>query len=241
MEQHGKKRPWPMIARFAAVFVLLGLLSLVLEHWGERNLSRLTDFVAARGRLGPLVFIAANALLTMFLVPQVLFTVAAGALFGWKFGAAYASAGMTLGAAGAFLLARYGVRERLRARFADRPVYRRMLAVSRVHPLHLVALTRIVPVLPFPVTSYLLGLTEVRFLPYALLSWSAMVPETLFLASGGHVLSSGVRGHVSLGAVAALGLAGVAVAVAVHRVKRKFLEDEGEDRGEEENGAPPTA
>jgi hypothetical protein len=44
-----------------------------------------------------------------------------------------------------------------------------------------------------------------------------------------------------LGAVAALGLAGVAVAVAVHRVKRKFLEDEGEDRGEEENGAPPTA
>ncbi|WP_319585118.1 TVP38/TMEM64 family protein [uncultured Pseudodesulfovibrio sp.] len=247
MEESRKKWrvPWSMIIRFAVVLGLLGLLSLALEHWGERYMSRLTAFVAAQGRLAPLVFIVVNALMTLFLVPQVLFTVAAGALFGWKFGAVYASAGMTLGATMAFLLARYGVRERLRTRFEDHPAYRRMLSLSRVHPLHLVSLSRIIPVLPFPVTSYLLGITEVRCLPYVLLSWLAMLPETLFLASGGHLLSSGVRGHVSEGAAVALGVAGVAVAVAVHRVKKKFLADEElEDRTSREKnsteGKPPT-
>jgi uncharacterized membrane protein YdjX (TVP38/TMEM64 family) len=200
-------------------------------------MSRVSEFVAAQGSLAPLVFIAVNALMTMLLVPQVLFTVAAGALFGWKFGAAYASAGMTIGATMAFLLARYGVRERLRARFADHPVYRRMLSLSRVHPLHLISLSRIIPVLPFPVTSYLLGITEVRSLPYALLSWLTMLPETVFLASGGHLLSSGVRGRVPVGAVIALGVAGVGVAIVVHRMKKRFLEG-GDDEGE---GKPPTA
>jgi uncharacterized membrane protein YdjX (TVP38/TMEM64 family) len=239
MEQHGKKSslPWPMIIKFAVVLGLLGLLSLALEHWGERYMSRVSEFVAAQGSLAPLVFIAVNALMTMLLVPQVLFTVAAGALFGWKFGAAYASAGMTIGATMAFLLARYGVRERLRARFADHPVYRRMLSLSRVHPLHLISLSRIIPVLPFPVTSYLLGITEVRSLPYALLSWLTMLPETVFLASGGHLLSSGVRGRVPVGAVIALGVAGVGVAIVVHRMKKRFLEG-GDDEGE---GKPPTA
>jgi uncharacterized membrane protein YdjX (TVP38/TMEM64 family) len=238
--QENKKRlHWPMIIRIAAVLAAFGLLSLVLEHWGERYMSRITRFVAARGELAPLVFIAVNALLTMFLVPQVLFTVAAGVFFGWKFGAAYASAGMTVGATMAFLLARYGLRERLHARFADRPVYRRMLSLSRTHPLHLISLSRIIPVLPFPATSYLLGITEVRCLPYALLSWLAMLPETVFLASGGHLLSSGVRGHGSVEAAVVLAVAGVIVGVAVHKAKKKFLADEelAEDESREKDGA----
>ncbi|EGB13966.1 hypothetical protein DND132_0751 [Pseudodesulfovibrio mercurii] len=250
MEQHGGKRSvsWPMVLKFAAAFCLLGLLSFAMEHWGERYMSRLSAVVEAEGNLGPLVFIAADALLTMLLVPQVLFTVAAGAIFGWKLGAVYASAGMTIGAVGAFVLARYGVRERLKVRFADNPVYRRMLFLSRIHPLHLISLSRIIPVLPFPVTSYLLGITEVRSLPYALLSWVAMLPETVFLASGGHLLSAGVRGRLSVGAAIALAVAGVAVAIVVHRMKQKFLEGgDGEDgegksgEGKDGKAGPPTA
>lgn len=244
MEQSGKKGilSWPAILRFAAVLVVVGLASMAMEHWGERYMSRLTDFVADQGSLAPLVFIAVNSLMTMLLVPQVLFTVAAGALFGWKLGSVCASAGMTIGATGAFFLARYGVRERLRARFAEHPVYKRMLALSRIHPLHLISLSRIIPVLPFPVTSYLLGITEVRSLPYALLSWVSMLPETIFLASGGHLLSAGVRGRVSVGAAIALAVAGVAVAIVAHRMKKQFLEGEveGEERGRNEDGTPPT-
>lgn len=234
MKEDGGKNtvPWTMLLKFGAAFGLLALFSLALEHWGDRYMSRLSDFVAAQGGRGPVLFIGLNALLTMLLVPQVLFTVAAGALFGWKLGTVYASIGMTIGAVGAFFLARHGVRDRLRARFADHPVYRRMLGLSRVYPLHLISLSRVIPVLPFPVTSYLLGITEVRSLPYALLSWACMLPETVFLASGGHLLISGLHGRASVEAAVALGVAGLAVALVVHRMKGKLM---GED---EEN--PPT-
>ncbi|MDD3312181.1 VTT domain-containing protein [Pseudodesulfovibrio sp.] len=227
MEQHGEKRSVSrtMILKFALAFGLLGALSFAMEHWGEGYMTRLTAWVAAQGGLGPVLFIALNALMTMLLVPQVLFTVAAGALFGWKFGAAYASVGMTIGAVGAFLLARYGVRDRLRARYRDNSIYRRMQKLSRSHPLHLISLSRVIPVLPFPVTSYLLGITEVRSLPYAFLSWVCMLPETLFLASGGHLLNAGVTGRTSAEAAVVLVAAGAAVAVVVHRIKKKLLEE----------------
>lgn len=230
MERQRKRQlPWKTILRGAAVMAALGGLSYVLEHWGDRYMSRLSSFVAAQGSLGPLVFIAVNALLTMLLIPQVLFTVAAGALFGWKLGTAYASLAMTLGAVGAFLVARYGVRERLQKKYADNLIYKKMQRLSRSHPLHVISLSRIIPVLPFPVTSYLLGITEVRSLPYALLTWLSMLPETVFLASGGHLLHSGITGRASMEAAVALGVAGVAVGVVVHRMKKKLLESGDED------------
>ncbi|WP_419788186.1 TVP38/TMEM64 family protein [Pseudodesulfovibrio sp.] len=231
MTRHIEKRSvsWSIILKFALAFILLGGLSYVMEHWGGRYMSRFTAFVAAQGNWGPALFILLNMVMIMLLVPQVLFTVAAGALFGWKFGAGYASIGMTLGAVGAFFLARYGVRERLRERYRDNPIYERMQVLSRSHPLHLISLSRIIPVLPFPVTSYLLGITEVRSLPYALLSWVSMLPETLFLASGGHLLTSGITGRASAEAAVVLAVAGVAVAIVVHRMKKRLLAGEGKD------------
>lgn len=185
-------------------------------------MSRVSAFVAEQGSLAPVVFITINAVLTMTLVPQVLFSVAAGALFGWKLGTAYASLAMTIGAVGAFLTARYGVRERIKAKFADHPVFRQMQRLSRSHPLYVISFSRIIPVLPFPVTSYLLGVTEVRSLPYALLTWAAMLPETLFLASGGHLLHSGITGRTSIEAAVVLGVAGVGLGVMVHRMRKKI-------------------
>ena len=220
---------WKTILKCVAAIAALGGLSFVLEHWGDRYSSRLTTFVAAQGSLGPLVFIAVNAFLTMLLIPQVIFTVIAGALFGWKLGTLYASVAMTIGAVAAFFVARYGVRERLQAHFADNAMFRKMQRLSRVHPLHVISLSRIIPVLPFPVTSYLLGITEVRSLPYALLTWVSMLPETVFLASGGHLLHTGITGRTSMEAAVALGVAGIGLGVVVHRMKKKILESGDED------------
>jgi uncharacterized membrane protein YdjX (TVP38/TMEM64 family) len=137
---------------------------------------------------------------------------------------------MTLGATGAFLAARYGVRDYIRARFEHHVIFMRMRRLSISHPLHVIAVSRLIPVLPFPLASYLLGVTEVRSLPYVLLTWLCMLPETLFLASGGHLLHSGITGRASMEAAVVLGVAGCALAVAVHRMKRKIVEDEARDR-----------
>lgn len=193
-------------------------------------MSRLSAFVSEQGSLGLIVFMVVNAVATMFLVPQSLFSVAAGVLFGWKMGTVWTSVAMTGGAIGSFLIARYGVRDWLRIRFKDQVVFKKMQRLSRTHPLHVISLSRLIPVIPFPVASYLLGVTQVRSLPYALLTWLCMLPETLFLASGGHLLHSGIaHGRASWEAAAVLGVAGVTLAVVVHRMKKKFLESDDED------------
>ena len=221
---------WRTWLRLILILAVLALCIYAFEHWGQGAMSRLSDYVAAQGRVGIVVFIAANAIATMFLVPQSVFTIAAGALFGWKFGTAWASVGMTLGAAGSFFLARYGVRDWIKARFCENAVFKKMQSLSRTHPLHVISLSRLIPVIPFPVASYLLGVTEVRSIPYALLTWLCMLPETLFLSSGGHLLHTGItEGRGSIEAAVALGVAAVVLGVGIHRMKKKFLENENED------------
>lgn len=194
-------------------------------------MTRLSNFVEAQGHWGPLIFITANCLATLFLVPQVLFTVLAGVLFGWKWGAAYASVGMTVGAVLSFYIARYGAKDWIRGKFATHAIYKAMRRLSQTHPLHVISISRVVPVLPFPVTSYLLGVTEVRSLPYALLTWICMLPETLFLASGGHLLHSGIQGKASEEAAIVLAIAGVLLWVVVHKMKRSLVERAENDQG----------
>ncbi|QJB58028.1 VTT domain-containing protein [Pseudodesulfovibrio sp. zrk46] len=207
------------------IIIVVGACVYAFEHWGDRYISRISDFVASQGEQGIVVFIAINALATMIMVPQGVFSVMAGVLFGWKFGTAWASVAMTLGAVGAFFIARYGVKEWLRERFRDNHVYRKMQSLSRSHPLHVISLSRLIPVIPFPLASYLLGVTEVRSLPYAFLTWVCMLPETLFLASGGHLLNVGLSGKTSIEAAGVLCLAAVGLVVIVHRMKQKFLEE----------------
>jgi uncharacterized membrane protein YdjX (TVP38/TMEM64 family) len=221
---------WRTIFRVTAVLAVLGAASYAMERWGGGHMTRLSAFAAAQGNMAGVVFAALNALGTMLLLPQALFTVAAGALFGWKLGAMWASLGMTVGALGAFLVARYGGRDFVRARFEHHSVYGRMRDLSLTHPLHVISLSRLIPVVPFPVASYLLGMTEVRILPYAVLTWVCMVPETLFLASGGHLLNAGItRGRTSEEAAAVLLLAGIVLAVLVHRMKGRLLGKTGSE------------
>jgi len=214
------------VARIIIVLIIVGMVIYGFEHFGGRYMSRLSAFVAEQGSFGPIAFMAVNAVATMFLVPQSVFTVAAGALFGWKMGAVWASIAMTGGASGAFLVARYGVRDWLGARFKEHVVFRKMQHLSQTHPLQVISLSRLIPVVPFPLASYLLGVTRVRSVPYVFLTWLCMLPETLFLASGGHLLHVGIsQGHVSWEAVALIVVAGVSLVVLVHRLKARFLDN----------------
>lgn len=214
------------VVRYARLLLMVAAIALVfsgVERWGNGVVYQLGDFVAAQGRLGILFFIGVNAVAVMF-IPQTAFTVMAGVLFGWRFGTVWASIGMTMGAAGAFFLSRCVARQWFRMRFQENRVYRKIQDMSREHPVRVIALSRIIPVIPFPLASYMLGATEVRAFPYVFLTWLCMLPETLFFASGGHLLHSGLAGEVPIEAVVGFGVLGIAVGVAVHRLRHRFLE-----------------
>src|SRR5439155_6864047 len=105
-------------------------------------------------------------------------TIGAGFAFGlWK-GFLAVSAGATLGAALAFLVARFIARERVEAIAERNDKFRKIDDAIGREGGKLIFLLRLSPVIPFNLSNYLYGLTGVKFWPYLLASWIGMMPGT---------------------------------------------------------------
>ncbi len=100
-------------------------------------------------------------------------------MFGlWK-GFLAVSAGATLGAALAFLVARSIARDRIEAMAKRNDKFRRIDSAIGKRGAKLIFLLRLSPVIPFNLSNYFYGLTGVKFWPYVLASWIGMMPGTL--------------------------------------------------------------
>ena len=213
------------VIKAAAVVGCLVAVSYGMGSWGQVFIDGFSVRVADMGVWGPVAFMAVNALLIVLFMPQAVFSVAAGALFGWTLGVLWASLGMTIGATGAFFLARYGVRERLSSRFADNAAFMRIQKLSGVYPKSVVALSRLNPAMPFSLTSYALGVSRVRTASFTMLTWLCMLPETMILASGGRLLQVGIGGAGgAMEAFAVLCAAGIWLAVVAYWVKKRLVD-----------------
>ena len=114
-------------------------------------------------------------------------TLAAGALFGLVLGTVLVSFASTLGATLAFLVARFLLREPLRARFGER--LRKIDAgIAKDGAFYLFTL-RLVPVFPFFLVNLLAGLTALRTWTYAWVSQLGMFPATVAFVFAGTQLA----------------------------------------------------
>lgn len=151
-------------------------------------------WVEQRGAWGYVIFIAAYAVATVFFFPGSLMTVGAGLAFGLWRGFAVVSAGSTLGAALAFLIARYFVRSRVEMAAKNNPKFAAMDEAIGREGWKMVALLRLSPLLPFNLSNYLYGVTKIGFWPYLAASWAGMLPGTflyVYLGAAGKEASSG--------------------------------------------------
>lgn len=95
--------------------------------------------------------------------------------------------------------------------------------LSRRHPVKVLALSRIVPVVPYSVANYLWSVTRVKFIPYLVMSVLCLIPETVFLTAGGHILSAGVtRGTFNWELFAVLGVAAAVIFFLVRAVRKSL-------------------
>ena len=105
-----------------------------------------------------------------------------------------------------------------------------------------VGLLRLSPAIPFNVQNYLYGLTKVKFWPYVLTSWIAMMPGTFMYIYLGNVSGAALGGdqEKSVGQWVLLGvglLATVAVTVYITKLaKSKLDEDVDADVGDDKSG-----
>ncbi|MBX3732254.1 MAG: VTT domain-containing protein [Verrucomicrobiae bacterium] len=184
---HGNARP------AAGHHLVLGLVLLALAAWfGTRfghQLPALESWVAQQGALGWLIFVAAAIVGTSLFIPDTVFAVAAGALFGFAGGAALMTTAVLLTATLNFTLARRWLRGPVRRWIEHQP---RLAAVERAvgrEGLRFLFLLRLTPLSPVAV-SYLLGTTSTRFGPF--LATSLGILPTLWV----EVYLGHVAGHI---------------------------------------------
>ncbi len=166
-----------MLLRFAlALAIMAATIWLVFQR--ERfDAALIAHMLLELGAWAPIAFVASYALATVLFVPGALFSLAGGALFGPLWGTLLNLTGATLGAASAFLVARYlaadWVRRTAGARLA------RLIAGVDTEGWRFVAFVRLVPLFPFNVLNYALGLTRIPMLHYILASLVCMAPGAL--------------------------------------------------------------
>ena len=212
-----KKRKLPVL-KLAVAGILLLVVAIVLI--------RGTDVRALGGRgmtlireAGPWVFFSAMAILPAVGAPMAAFTIPAGQAFGAQLGLGVVI-GISLAVIAVNLALGYWV-----ARYALRPVLAGLLkrygyAVPRVTPenaLRIALLVRLTPGPPYVLQAWILGVAELPFRMYMIVSWLAMVPWAL----GGIILGQGLfNGNFGL-ALMGLGVL-VAAAIGVHWIRRKY-------------------
>ena len=198
-------------ARLLLALALAAGIALALVYREHLDAAALTDWVAAAGAAGPLVFMAVYALATVLFLPGSLLTLAGGALFGPVWGTLYNLTGATLGAALAFLIARYLAADWVQARAGG--IGKRLVQGVEAEGWRFVAFTRLVPLFPFNLLNYALGLTRIPFLHYLIATFVCMVPGALaytWLGYAGREAAGGGEGLIQKGLIALALLAGLA-------------------------------
>jgi uncharacterized membrane protein YdjX (TVP38/TMEM64 family) len=180
------------IRRLLLLCLLLAGIGAVL-YWREQiSADALTAWVGQLGALAPLVFIAGYAIGTVFFLPGLLFTLAGGALFGPVYGTLYSLTGATLGATLAFLTARYLAQDRVAQHAGSR--LRALVEGVEDEGWRFVAFVRLVPLFPFNLLNYALGLTRIRLSHYVISSFVFMAPAGAaytYLGYAGRELAGG--------------------------------------------------
>jgi uncharacterized membrane protein YdjX (TVP38/TMEM64 family) len=198
MNTDNKKTPKSTLGRLVVLIAIIIALFLAMKFLPVQQwLRSFNDWVGQMGVAGIFIFIGVYAVATVLLAPGAILTIGAGFAFGlWK-GFLAVSAGSTLGAALAFLVARFIARDRVEVIAKGKEKFRNIDNAIGKQGAKLVFLLRLSPVIPFNLSNYLYGLTGVKFWPYVLASWLGMMPGTLlyvYIGTAGKAAVSAAAG-----------------------------------------------
>ena len=213
--------------------VLCGVPLLAIALWFGRSLGEdwveFERWIVDLGAWGPLVLVIATAILTTLMFPDTPLSMAAGALFGMKWGIACAVVGSIVGALLAFWVSRLLLRQRVRVFLDKHPRWSAIEEAAAREGLRLQLLIRLTP-MPSATFSYIMGASRLGFKAFAL-ACVGMIPGMFVEVYLGHVaghaasVASGTSEHSLIHtAVTVLGLALAVVVMAyVTRLARRAI------------------
>jgi uncharacterized membrane protein YdjX (TVP38/TMEM64 family) len=206
--------------RMIVTATLLGAIVWLVFHRSFLAPSALERELGRFGRLAPILFVLLYAAATVLFVPGSIITLAGGALFGPVWGTLWNLSGATLGATLAFVTARYVSSDWI-SRLAGERLARLMRGVEE-EGWRFVALVRLVPLFPFNLVNYALGLTRIRLGEYVLASVVCMIPGALAYTYLGYAGREAAYGQAGAIRKALLALALLAAIAYLPRLVRRF-------------------
>ena len=124
-------------------------------------------------------FIVVYTILTIIGIPGTILTVSGGVVFGLWWGTLWSVIGATLGALGAFLTARYLLRNYIKRKFSRNKILAKCQQAVADRPFTYVLAVRFAPISPFNVVNFLFGITPIHWLPYTVATFFGIIPGTL--------------------------------------------------------------
>jgi uncharacterized membrane protein YdjX (TVP38/TMEM64 family)/rhodanese-related sulfurtransferase len=200
------------LPRVALAVLLASLTGWAIFHRDQINLATLDAWLASLGPWAPIGYVMFFALATVAFVPGVVFSLAGGALFGPFWGSLWNLIGATLGATLAFLVARYIAGDWV-ARKAGR-LLKRLIEGVDAEGWRFVAFVRLVPLFPFNLSNYVLGLTRIPLHHYVIATLVCMAPGAVAYTWLGHAGRGALSGEASAIRYGLLGL-GLLAAIAL--------------------------
>jgi uncharacterized membrane protein YdjX (TVP38/TMEM64 family) len=178
--------------------LLVALLLAALVYFDlQAPLIRFLDWLQNIGLWAPLIFMGMYMLLVIFLLPSVLFTLAAGFLFGPFIGSAAVVIASTLGALNAFLISRYLFSNKVKQYLRSHKKLKIINDEFVYEGWKLILLTRLMPFFPLKLSNYFFGSSSFSLADFVMGTFLGIIPNTLFivfvgsLAADLNVLASG--------------------------------------------------
>jgi uncharacterized membrane protein YdjX (TVP38/TMEM64 family) len=222
------------------IAIAIAWLLLPIHEWVQPFQS----WIQGLGIVGALAFAAMYILAVILLAPAELMSIMAGLIFGF-WGGPLVIVAATVGAALAFLVSRYAVRDRVIKLVRNRPLLQAVDAAVREESWKIVLLLRLNPLVPFNLQNYFFGATQIGFWPYTAATFIGIMPGATFYvyigAIGGAATMTRSYGSAHV-AILAIGLAATAIVLFIISRKAKAkLSEVGVDQKSEHKLSGPKA
>ncbi len=202
-----------LLLALVALLIVAGISIVVWAYRSGVTQEMFQAWVASLGVWAPIGFVLIYGIATVAMIPGGIFDLTGGAVFGPYLGTVVDLAGGTLGAALAFLVARYVARDWVEARAGPR--VQSVIRSVDAEGWQFVAFVRLVPIFPYNIVNYLLGLTRIPFHHYLIATVVFMFPSTVaytWLGFAGKKVMEGDTNQIRY-ALIALALLGVLIFV----------------------------
>ena len=196
MNKNRERQKTILKAVFLLLIVIVIPLTIYLTHRDFfhqfESISEVEHFIESYGHLSGLIYLVLQIVqVVICFLPGEVFQVVAGYLFGPFWGIIYAVAGCAIGEAVAFGLARVLGRGFVRLFMSDEQFDKYSSRLNSSKGYTLCFILYLIPGIPKDILCYVGGASEIRFLPFLIISMAGRLPGLIGSIAMGSLVDSG--------------------------------------------------